>query len=141
MSLKGYCGASSSAPSAPKTCVKSSAKRSSGARTRRPTFANWLSHGRPCERVVCLGQYNRRVALLASVAGFFFSASAPEWRERLHAKFARLTAQEEKHGLLEDPSGIGTTDGWARRLAVRGFALKGHRLVRNNGQPQGQTGG
>jgi DNA phosphorothioation-associated putative methyltransferase len=51
----------------------------------------------------------------------------------LHAKFARLTAQEEKHGLLEDPSGIGTRQGWARRLSERGFALKGHRLVRSNG--------
>jgi DNA phosphorothioation-associated putative methyltransferase len=48
----------------------------------------------------------------------------------LHAKFARLTAQEEKHGLLDDPSGIGTREEWARRLAARGFALKGHRLVR-----------
>jgi DNA phosphorothioation-associated putative methyltransferase len=48
----------------------------------------------------------------------------------LHGKFARLTAQEEKQGLLDDPSGIGTRDGWGRRLAERGFALKGHRLVR-----------
>ncbi len=49
----------------------------------------------------------------------------------LHAKFARLTAQEEKNGLLENPSGIGTRDGWASRLAERGFALKGHRLVKD----------
>jgi hypothetical protein len=48
----------------------------------------------------------------------------------LHGKFARLTEQEEKHGLLADPSGIGTRDGWARRLREKGFALKGHRLVR-----------
>jgi DNA phosphorothioation-associated putative methyltransferase len=47
----------------------------------------------------------------------------------LREKFARLTAQEEKHGLLDDPSGIGTREAWARRLAERGFALKGHRLV------------
>jgi DNA phosphorothioation-associated putative methyltransferase len=46
---------------------------------------------------------------------------------QLHAKFARLTAQEERHGLLDDPSGIGTRDGWARRLTEHGFALKGHR--------------
>jgi hypothetical protein len=46
-----------------------------------------------------------------------------------YAKFARLTAQEDKHGLLDEPSGIGTREGWARRLAERGFALKGHRLV------------
>jgi DNA phosphorothioation-associated putative methyltransferase len=48
----------------------------------------------------------------------------------LHGRFARLTAQEEKHGLLDDPSGIGTREGWSRRLAERGFTLKGHRLVR-----------
>ena len=46
-------------------------------------------------------------------------------------KFARLTAQEEKQGLLNEPSGIGTRDGWQRRLSERGFALKGHRLVRS----------
>jgi DNA phosphorothioation-associated putative methyltransferase len=50
----------------------------------------------------------------------------------LHAKFARLTVQEEKHGLLDDASGIGTLEGWSRRLAERGFALKGHRLVRSS---------
>jgi DNA phosphorothioation-associated putative methyltransferase len=48
-------------------------------------------------------------------------------------KFARLTAQEEKRGLLEDASGIGTQDGWHKRLSERGFVLKGHRLVRING--------
>jgi len=48
----------------------------------------------------------------------------------LHRKFARLTAQEEKHGLLHDPSSIGTRDGWARRLTERGFWLRGHRLVK-----------
>jgi DNA phosphorothioation-associated putative methyltransferase len=54
----------------------------------------------------------------------------------LQAKFARLTAQEEKHGLLEDPSGIGTREGWAKRLTERGFALKGHRLLKggSNGE-------
>src|SRR5947209_1805376 len=50
--------------------------------------------------------------------------------DELHSKFTRLTRQEEKHGLLDDPSGIGTRDGWARRLAERGWALKGHRLVK-----------
>jgi len=48
----------------------------------------------------------------------------------LREKFAKLTQQEEKHGLLEDASGIGTRDGWSKRLVDRGFALKGHRLVR-----------
>jgi hypothetical protein len=49
----------------------------------------------------------------------------------LREKFGRLTAQEEKHGLLDDPSGIGTRDGCTRRLEERGFALKGHRLVKH----------
>src|SRR5947209_4634710 len=43
----------------------------------------------------------------------------------LRDKFARLTACEEKNGLLDNSSGIGTREGWARRLAERGFALKG----------------
>jgi DNA phosphorothioation-associated putative methyltransferase len=55
-----------------------------------------------------------------------------------HARFARLTAQEERHGLLDEPAGIGTRDGWARRLAERGFRLHGHRLVRCNGRPGGR---
>jgi DNA phosphorothioation-associated putative methyltransferase len=54
----------------------------------------------------------------------------------LYAKFARLTAQEEKAELLKDPSGIGTRDGWAKRLADCGYALKGHRLVRQTEKPQ-----
>ncbi len=58
----------------------------------------------------------------------------------LHAKFARLTAQEEKHGLLEDSSAIGTREGWSSRLAERGFALKGHRLVRSNAEPNDPGG-
>ena len=49
-------------------------------------------------------------------------------------KFGRLTAEEEKHGLLDDASGIGTREGCAKRLAERGFALKGHRLVRARGE-------
>jgi DNA phosphorothioation-associated putative methyltransferase len=63
----------------------------------------------------------------------------------LHGKFARLTAQEEEKGLLDEPSRIGTTEGWSRRLAERGFALKGHRLVRsrrpveNHGELQGEA--
>jgi hypothetical protein len=55
----------------------------------------------------------------------------------LHAKFARLTQQEEKHGLLADSSEIGTREGWSSRLAERGFALKGHRLVKVNAQEAG----
>jgi DNA phosphorothioation-associated putative methyltransferase len=48
----------------------------------------------------------------------------------LHARFAALTRQEEKHCLLDDTSTIGTRSGWEARLAERGFALRGHRLVR-----------
>jgi DNA phosphorothioation-associated putative methyltransferase len=48
----------------------------------------------------------------------------------LRVKFARLTAQEEKHGLLEEANSIGTREGWTKRLSERGFALKGHRLVK-----------
>jgi DNA phosphorothioation-associated putative methyltransferase len=47
-----------------------------------------------------------------------------------YEKFSRLTLQEEKHGLLTDSAGIGTRDGWARRLAEKGFTLKGHKLVK-----------
>ena len=37
----------------------------------------------------------------------------------LHARFARLTAQEEKHGLLDDSATIGTREGWQARLNGR----------------------
>ena len=47
-----------------------------------------------------------------------------------YEKFARLTAQEEKAGLLEETSSIGTRDGWQNRLDAFGFSLKGHRLVK-----------
>lgn len=48
----------------------------------------------------------------------------------LRAKFARLTRLEEAKGLYADPARIGTRDGWAAVLTARGFALRGHRLVR-----------
>jgi hypothetical protein len=53
----------------------------------------------------------------------------PPWHPLL-AKFARLTRQEEKHGLLDETATIGTRAGWQRRLAERGFTIRGHRLVR-----------
>jgi DNA phosphorothioation-associated putative methyltransferase len=56
----------------------------------------------------------------------------------LHGKFARLTAQEEKADLLRDSSGIGTREGWAKRLADRGYALKGHRLVGQTKKKEGK---
>jgi hypothetical protein len=43
--------------------------------------------------------------------------------------FARLTAQEEKHGLLASTT-IGTTQGWQAALDQAGLMLRGHRLVR-----------
>jgi hypothetical protein len=46
------------------------------------------------------------------------------------ATFARLTLQEERHGLLDNSLAIGTRDGWQRRLAETGWALRGHRLIR-----------
>jgi DNA phosphorothioation-associated putative methyltransferase len=48
----------------------------------------------------------------------------------LFAKFARLTEQEEKHGLLNETASIGTRAGWARRLREAGVGLRGHRVVR-----------
>jgi len=47
-----------------------------------------------------------------------------------HARFTRLTDQEEKHRLLDDPATIGTRQGWQARLDAAGFALRGHRLIR-----------
>ncbi len=51
----------------------------------------------------------------------------------LHARFARLTQQEERHGLLSDTATIGTRAGWEARLSGAGFALRGQRLVRCTG--------
>ncbi len=48
----------------------------------------------------------------------------------LHEQFARLTKQEEQHGLLADTTGIGNRAGWEARLSAAGLALKGHRLVK-----------
>jgi DNA phosphorothioation-associated putative methyltransferase len=45
-------------------------------------------------------------------------------------KFDRLTRQEERAGLLDETATIGTRAGWADRLRERGYALRGHRLVR-----------
>jgi DNA phosphorothioation-associated putative methyltransferase len=49
----------------------------------------------------------------------------------LYDKFARLTDQEERHGLLRDTAHIGTRAGWETRLREKGFAVRGHRLVRS----------
>jgi DNA phosphorothioation-associated putative methyltransferase len=49
----------------------------------------------------------------------------------LREKFVRLTRQEERAGLLEASSSIGTQEGWRTRLDVSGYRLQGHKLVRN----------
>lgn len=45
-------------------------------------------------------------------------------------KFAALTAREEKAGLLDETSRIGTRDGWSARLEELGFRVAGHRLLK-----------
>ena len=46
--------------------------------------------------------------------------------------------------MLEDSSGIGTREGWAKRLKERGFCLKGQRLVKcspaNRASEEGESG-
>jgi DNA phosphorothioation-associated putative methyltransferase len=45
-------------------------------------------------------------------------------------KFARLTMQEERAGLLDDARTIGTREAWKTRVNQAGFRLVGHRLMR-----------
>lgn len=54
----------------------------------------------------------------------------------LYKRFARLTNQEEKHGLLDDSRLIGTKVAWEERLRQAGFQLRGHRLVRRDPRSQ-----
>ncbi len=58
----------------------------------------------------------------------FLLPGDPRW-----TKFDRLTRQEERAGLLDETATIGTRAGWAERLRERGYALRGHRLVRSRG--------
>lgn len=48
----------------------------------------------------------------------------------MRVKYERLTRSEEMKGLFEQPSEIGTRDGWLRILATKGLRVAGHRLVR-----------
>ena len=48
----------------------------------------------------------------------------------LREKFARLTRQEERWGLYEHPTAIGTRQAWERLLAAKGVRLTGHRVTR-----------
>ena len=47
----------------------------------------------------------------------------------LHAKFVKLTRQEEAAGLLDETARIGFRLNWERALAEKGLGFKGHRLV------------
>ena len=51
----------------------------------------------------------------------------------LYAWFSRLTRQEESNGLYEETTTIGTRRGWERVLSEKGFALRGHRLIQDQG--------
>jgi DNA phosphorothioation-associated putative methyltransferase len=48
----------------------------------------------------------------------------------LYEKFHRLTAQEEKWGLLDETNSIGTRNGWRQRLSEKSVRIQGHRLCR-----------
>jgi DNA phosphorothioation-associated putative methyltransferase len=60
----------------------------------------------------------------------------PEYE--LYEKFARLTKQEERAGLLEETATIGTMDGWTARLGENGYALRRHRLVKARAERNGE---
>jgi DNA phosphorothioation-associated putative methyltransferase len=55
------------------------------------------------------------------------------------AKFARLTRIEEKHGLYDDVSRIGTREGWYAVLKAKGLRLNGHRVVRASERAAGSA--
>ena len=46
------------------------------------------------------------------------------------AKFEKLTRQEERYGLFDDPRHIGTQAGWAETLKAAGVEIRGHRVYR-----------
>ena len=48
--------------------------------------------------------------------------------------FARLTAQEERHGLYSLPGAIGYAKEWESMVTGAGLSYRGHRLVRVGGQ-------
>jgi hypothetical protein len=55
----------------------------------------------------------------------------------LYEGCARLTRQEERHGLLDDRATIGTRDRWEARLRQVGFIFRGRRLVRRRAEDDG----
>lgn len=46
-------------------------------------------------------------------------------------RFARLTAREDRMGLLDSPSTIGTRSEWLRILAKSDISIRGHRIYRH----------
>jgi len=48
----------------------------------------------------------------------------------LYARFAKLTAQEDKLGLLENSTSIGNRKGWIERLNMHRVQLRGHRVLK-----------
>lgn len=55
-------------------------------------------------------------------------------------KFARLTEQEERHGLLTDTTVIGTLNRWNEVLQAEGWVIRGHRLIRQRRSIQDASG-
>ncbi|QXE23716.1 hypothetical protein B6N60_02406 [Richelia sinica FACHB-800] len=47
----------------------------------------------------------------------------------LYEQFAALTQAQEALGLLDNTRGIGTRDGWLRRLETHGVEIHGHNLI------------
>ena len=56
-------------------------------------------------------------------------------------RFERLTRQEERWGLYEEPERIGTRLGWEEILQDRGTAFRGMRLVRRPATGRAEEGG
>ncbi len=55
----------------------------------------------------------------------------PASRSPVTGEVRAAQRQEECAGLLDETATIGTREGWAERLRATGYALRGHRLVRN----------
>jgi len=67
--------------------------------------------------------------------------NVPPTRARAVGQVRPAHPQEEKHGLLDETATIGTREGWERRLAERGFTVRGHRLVRRRGDHEADEKG
>jgi DNA phosphorothioation-associated putative methyltransferase len=50
----------------------------------------------------------------------------------LYEQFAALTRAQEAVGLLDNSRGIGTRDGWEKRLQAYGVEIHGHELIRHS---------